>query len=34
MSAGVVFIQAESRLFSGPISTVATSESRIGAPFR
>ncbi len=34
ISAGVVFIQAESWLFSAPISTVATSLSFTGAPLR
>ncbi len=32
--AGVVFAQAPSLVFSGPLTTVATSESRTGLPLR
>ena len=34
MTAGVAFIQAPSLLFSAPSITLATSESRTGAPLR
>ncbi|GJD73806.1 hypothetical protein CFIICLFH_2036 [Methylobacterium goesingense] len=33
MTAGVSSIQAPSLVFSGPLTTSATSESRTGAPF-
>ena len=34
MIAGVVFAQAPSLLFSAPLTTLATSESRTGSPLR